>query len=423
MKIAIIGSGISGLSASLILSQKHEITLFETDKRFGGHANTVDVIDNQESIPVDTGFIVYNELNYPNLVGFFKWLNVPTISSDMSFGVSARDGELEYSGSIKGLFAQKKNIFNKKFLIILRDIFVFFIFGYKYAFQVNEKESLKEYIIRCKFSDEFVNDHLLPMSSAIWSCPEKEILNFPAKSLLSFFKNHQLINFIIRPKWRTVEGGSKEYIKKVINNLKSKANNRLFLNTKIKHITSNKKEVIINYNDNKIDTFDKVVMATHPDQTLKLIKNLDELTSKLLHKFKYQKNIVYLHSDLSLMPNNKKVWSSWNYLSNNEKNQKSSVTYWMNILQKLPTKKQIFVSLNPFKIPEKSLIHKIISYEHPIFNNETNDAQKEIDSIQGINNIYHTGAWTGYGFHEDGIKSAVNVAKCMDIDIPWDTKL
>ena len=423
MKIAIIGSGISGLSASLILSQEHEITLFETDKRFGGHANTVDVIDNQKSIPVDTGFIVYNELNYPNLVGFFKWLNVPTISSDMSFGVSARDGELEYSGSIKGLFAQKRNIFNKKFLIILKDIFVFFIFGYKYAFQVNEKESLKEYIVRCKFSDEFVNDHLIPMSSAIWSCPEKEILNFPAKSLLSFFKNHQLINFIIRPKWRTVEGGSKEYIKKIIKKLKSKANNKLLLNTKIKYITSNKKEVIINYNDNKIDTFDKVVMATHPDQTLKLIKNLDELTYKLLNKFKYQKNIVYLHSDLSLMPNNKKVWSSWNYLSNNEKNQKSSVSYWMNILQKLPTKKQIFVSLNPFKIPKKSLIHKIISYEHPIFNNETNDAQKEIDSIQGINNIYHTGAWTGYGFHEDGIKSSVNVAKYMDIDIPWDTKL
>jgi len=417
MKIAIIGSGISGLSSAVLLSQDHDISLFESNDRFGGHANTVTISENKKIIPVDTGFIVYNELNYPNLVGLFNWLNVPTISSDMSFAVSARNGELEYSGSFKGLFAQKKNFLNLSFFKILRDIFIFFTFGYKYAFNFKGQESLKEYVKRCKFSDEFVNDHLLPMSSAIWSCPEKEILNFPAKSLLSFFKNHQLINFIVRPKWRTVKGGSIEYVKKIISYLETKKNNKLLLNTKIKSISSKNKKIIINFNNNKTLNFDKVIMATHPDQTIKLIKDLNKKSYDIINKFKYQRNIVYLHSDEFLMPKNKNVWSSWNYLSNN--NNRSSVTYWMNILQKLPTKKEIFISLNPFLIPKKSLTFKKIYYEHPIFNNDTDEAQKKINTIQGKDNIFFIGAWTGYGFHEDGINSAVNVVRDLNVKIPW----
>jgi len=420
MKIAIIGSGISGLSSALLLSQKHDITLIESDNRFGGHANTVNVIEQENTIPVDTGFIVYNGLNYPNLVGFFKWLEVETISSDMSFAVSARDGDLEYSGSLIGLFAQKKNYFNLKFYKMLKDIFVFFVFGYKYAFQVNENETLKQYIKRCKFSSEFVNDHLIPMSSAIWSCPEKEILNFPAKSLLTFFKNHQLINFIIRPKWRTVKNGSKQYVDKIIGKLKLNKKNRILLNVNIKSIYKKNKEINIKF-DNKTETFDKIVMATHPDQTINLIENLDNKSKDVLSKFKYQKNTVYLHSDTSLMPQNRKTWSSWNYLSTEQIINKSSVTYWMNILQNLNTSLNIFVSLNPYKKPKKDLIHKILHYEHPVFNLETNKAQNELDSIQGNNNIYYTGAWTAYGFHEDGIKSAVKITRLLDVEIPWDT--
>ena len=420
MKIAIIGSGISGLSSALLLSQKHDITLIESDNRFGGHSNTVNVIEQENTIPVDTGFIVYNELNYPNLVGFFKWLEVETISSDMSFAVSARDGDLEYSGSLIGLFAQKKNYFNLKFYKMLKDIFVFFVFGYKYAFQVNENETLKQYIKRCKFSNEFVNDHLIPMSSAIWSCPEKDILNFPAKSLLTFFKNHQLINFIIRPKWRTVKNGSKQYVDKIIGKLKLNKKNRILLNVNIKSIYKKNKEINIKF-DNKTETFDKIVMATHPDQTINLIENLDNKSKDVLSKFKYQKNTVYLHSDTSLMPQNRKTWSSWNYLSTEQIINKSSVTYWMNILQNLNTSLNIFVSLNPYKKPKKDLIHKILHYEHPVFNLETNKAQNELDSIQGNNNIYYTGAWTAYGFHEDGIKSAVKITRLLDVEIPWDT--
>ncbi|MDC0094023.1 FAD-dependent oxidoreductase [Alphaproteobacteria bacterium] len=419
MKIAVIGSGISGLSSALLLSQDHEITLIESDNRFGGHANTVDVSFNKKKIPVDTGFIVYNELNYPNLLGFFKWLKVDTLSSDMSFAVSARDGELEYSGSLKGLFAQRKNFFNPKFYKILRDIIIFFMFGYKYAFQIQENESLNEYVKRCKFSEEFVKDHLLPMSSAIWSCPDKEILNFPAKSLLTFFKNHQLINFIVRPKWRTVKNGSRQYVDKVVENLKLNKKNTLLLNTKIKNITLENNRIKIKLND-KTELFDKVVMATHPNQTIDIIKNLDKKSFNILSKFKYQRNLVYLHSDTLLMPKNKKTWSSWNYLSTVQLQQKSSVTYWMNILQKLNISLDIFVSLNPYKKPKKDLTHKILSYEHPIFNKETNIAQKKISSIQGINNVYHTGAWTSYGFHEDGIKSAVYVVKKMNVRIPWE---
>ena len=417
MKIAIIGSGISGLSSALLLSQKHNITLFESNNRFGGHANTVEIMHKENVIPVDTGFIVYNKLNYPNLVSFFDFLKVETIDSDMSFAVSARDGQLEYSGSMKGIFAQKKNFFNLKFYRMLKDIIIFFIYGYKYAFQFKESESLGEYVRRCNFSKEFINDHLIPMSSAIWSCPEKEILNFPAKTLLTFFKNHQLINFIFRPKWRTVKGGSKQYVNKVIEKLSSDAKNRLILNSKIKSIYCKNDKIEINFEEST-EIFDKVIMATHPDQTIKLIKNLDEQSTDILRKFKYQKNIVYLHSDSSLMPKNKKTWSSWNYISSKTE-EKSSLTYWMNLLQKINNSLNVFVSLNPYITPIKSLTYKEIIYEHPIFNTQTNEAQKKITEIQGKNNIFYAGAWIRYGFHEDGIMSAVNISSLLNIEIPW----
>ena len=417
MKIAIIGSGISGLSSALLLSQKHNITLFESNNRFGGHANTVEIMHKENVIPVDTGFIVYNKLNYPYLVSFFDFLKVETIDSDMSFAVSARDGQLEYSGSMKGIFAQKKNFFNLKFYRMLKDIIIFFIFGYKYAFQFKESESLGEYVKRCNFSKEFINDHLIPMSSAIWSCPEKEILNFPAKTLLTFFKNHQLINFIFRPKWRTVKGGSKQYVNKVIEKLSSDAKNRLILNSKIKSVYCKNDKIEINVEEST-EIFDKVIMATHPDQTIKLIKNLDEQSTDILRKFKYQKNIVYLHSDSRLMPKNKKTWSSWNYISSKSE-EKSSLTYWMNLLQKINNSLNVFVSLNPYKTPIKSLTYKKIIYEHPIFNTQTNEAQKKMTEIQGRNNIFYAGAWLRYGFHEDGIMSAVNISSLLNIKIPW----
>ena len=368
-------------------------------------------------IPVDTGFIVYNKLNYPNLVSFFAFLKVETIDSDMSFAVSARDGQLEYSGSMKGIFAQKKNFFNLKFYRMLKDIIIFFIFGYKYAFQFKESESLGEYVKRCNFSKEFINDHLIPMSSAIWSCPKKEILNFPAKTLLTFFKNHQLINFIFRPKWRTVKGGSKQYVNKVIEKLSSDAKNRLILNSKIKSVYCKNDKIEINFEEST-EIFDKVIMATHPDQTIKLIKNLDEQSTDILRKFKYQKNIVYLHSDSSLMPKNKKTWSSWNYISS-KSGEKSSLTYWMNLLQKINNSLNVFVSLNPYITPIKSLTYKKIIYEHPIFNTQTNEAQKKMTEIQGKNNIFYAGAWLRYGFHEDGIMSAVNISSLLNIKIPW----
>ena len=420
MKIAIIGSGISGLSSALLLSQKHNITLFEIDKRFGGHANTVDITHKQNLISVDTGFIVYNKLNYPNLIGFFDFLKIETINSDMSFAVSARDGQLEYSGSMTGIFAQKRNLFNIKFYKMLKDIIVFFMFGYKYAFQVKENESLGEYVKRCKFSEEFVNDHLIPMSSAIWSCPEKEILNFPAKTLLTFFKNHQLINFIFRPKWRTVKGGSRQYVNKVVEKIKKNKKNKFVLNSKIKSIFSKNNKIEINLEKNT-EIFDKVIMATHPDQTIRLIKNLDKQSTDILSKFKYQKNTVYLHSDKKLMPKNKKIWSSWNYISS-KKEEKSSVTYWMNLLQKINNSLNVFVSLNPYIIPSKSLTYKKIIYEHPIFNSKTNEAQSKMIEIQGKNNIFYAGAWLKYGFHEDGIASAVNISKTLNVAVPWEQR-
>ena len=258
------------------------------------------------------------------------------------------------------------------------------------------------------------------MSSAIWSCPEREILNFPAKTLLTFFKNHQLINFIFRPKWRTVKGGSRQYVNKVVEKIKMNKKNKFVLNSKIKSIFSKNNKIEINLEKNT-EIFDKVIMATHPDQTIRLIKNLDKQSTDILSKFKYQKNTVYLHSDKNLMPKNKKTWSSWNYISS-KKEEKSSVTYWMNLLQKINYSLNVFVSLNPYIIPSKSLTYKKIIYEHPIFNSKTNEAQSKMIEIQGKNNIFYAGAWLKYGFHEDGIASAVNISKTLNVAVPWEQR-
>ena len=416
LKIAIIGSGISGLSCAWLLSKKHKVYLFEKNSYFGGHANTETVKVNSGLVDVDTGFIVFNKINYPNLCNFFNILNVRSYESEMSFAVSKNKGKFEYSGSnFDSIFSQRKNFFNFRFYFMLYEIIKFYKNATKDK-EFYEKLSLGEYLEKKKYSDYFKFNHIYPMAASIWSASIEEITKYPFKEFVNFFSNHQLFNIFDRPKWRTVEGGSKNYVKKIIElkRINSKKN------CIVKVLERNNNFVRLEVNKRKMN-FDRLVMATHSDQVLKIINDLQDSEKKILKKIKYTKNEVFLHRDESLMPRLKKTWSSWNYIDESISNSNISVTYWMNRLQDLKTKTNIFVSLNPKRIPKKKDIFKLISYEHPQFNFETFKAQKEIKNIQGKHNTWFCGAYLGYGFHEDGIKSGLDIAeKISGYNRPWE---
>ena len=414
MKIGIVGSGISGLTSALLLSKKYEITIFEKNNYFGGHSNTIDINDENGNIfAVDTGFIVYNEKNYPHFSKLINFLNVKTNNSDMSFSVSANEGELEYSGSLSGLFGNYKNLFNKEYLLMIKDILRFYNYALSYKKINKPNESLYDFLKRFRFSKYFCDFHLIPMASSIWSSKENEILKFPINSMLDFYKNHELLNFIFRPQWKTISGGSKKYVEAIIKKIKKNKNNKFYLNKKIIDLQKkSNKNVLIDENGLKYD-FDIVILANHTNEASEIIKNYDKNVCSILKKFRYQKNIAFLHTDQKLMPKKKRIWSSWNYLTN-KINKKSSVTYWMNKLQNLNTNKDIFVTLNPTNIPKSEKITKVINYHHPIYDQNAFKAQKQIESFQGINNVFYAGAWNGYGFHEDGVNSAIKICHLLN---------
>ena len=419
MKVGIVGSGISGLSTALFLSKEHEITIFEKNNYFGGHANTIEINNKtNEKFSVDTGFIVYNEKNYPNFTNLLNFLNVNTNNSDMSFSVSVNKGELEYSGSLQGLFGNYKNLLNKEYLIMLKDIVRFYKYALSYKKKYDNIETLEKFLKRFNFSKYFCNYHLIPMASSIWSSQEKEILKFPINSMLDFYKNHELLSFINRPQWKTISGGSKKYVESLIKKLKINKKNKFYLNKEIhKVVIKNNKRVLLDKKGYEYN-FDIIVLANHTDEASEIIKNYDKKVYSLLKKFRYQKNIAFLHTDKTLMPINKKMWSSWNYLTNTS-NKKSSVTYWMNKLQDLKTKEEIFVTLNPSKIPKNEKILKVINYHHPIYDHHALNSQKQIEKFQGVNNVFYAGAWNGYGFHEDGVKSALKICDLLNIKIDF----
>lgn len=412
MKIAIIGSGISGMSAAWLLSHEHEVDLYEKNNYIGGHSNTVDIDLHGKKIPVDTGFIVFNHQTYPNLKGLFENLGVKTIESDMSFAASINDGSFEYSGkNLSGLFAQKKNIVNPMFLMMLKDILKF----NKSAVQVlesDENPTLGEFLDSLKVGKYCRDYYLLAMSAAIWSCPVEKMKQYPAKSFVRFFKNHGLLTVKDQPIWRTVEGGSREYVKLLCEKFKD----NIFPYSKIEKITK--------LPDGKIEVagriYDKVVIATHSDQASSMIEDFPK-AKEIVGKIRYQKNLAVLHCDRNLMPKNKKAWASWNYLNNtsNHKDHRVCLTYWMNLLQQLDTEEQIFVTLNPNKEINPKTIFAKIEYEHPIFDFEALAAQNQIQQIQGLDNLYFCGAYLGYGFHEDGLNSALKVAEHFNIKAPW----
>ena len=411
MKIAVIGSGISGLSAAHFLSKKHQVDLFEKDDRFGGHSYTVEIPINSshDLISVDLGFIVFNKINYPNLLKLFNSLQVPYEKSNMSFSVSVKNSNIEYSGSgIGGLFSNKYNIFNFNFLKMIKEI----IFFYREAEEINEKEHrdqiLGDFLEYKKMSNYFIDFHIIPMVAAIWSIPPDLAQRMPLSLFLNFFKNHGLFKIKSRPQWYTVKGRSKIYVDKILHTISGE----YFKNYEIKNVSRNKNNVRLYYGSpNEYFDYDHVVFATHANDTLRLIKNPTENEKKILKNFKYKKNIAYLHNDDFLMPRNKKVWSSWNSILDKGDASKCCVTYWLNKLQNLKTKKNYFLTLNPIVDIDNKKIIKKIEFTHPFYDMQAINAQKYLTELQGVNNSWFCGSYFGYGFHEDGLNSAITVAK------------
>ena len=421
MRIAIVGSGITGLGVAYALSEKYDIKLFEKNPKFGGHSNTVDIQIAGKKTAVDTGFIVYNTQNYPNLTSLFRNLEVPTKWSDMSFGFSSGDGKLEYSGSsFDTLFAQRKNLLNINFVNGLREILRF---NKEAPIAMDSGEltglSLEDFLSRNKYRKWFIENFILPMGGAIWSTPQAEILNFPASNFISFFRNHGLLAGLSRAQlWRTVDGGSRVYVNKIIEKLGASA----VTNRSIVSINRNNGAVNLTFSDGIVENFDHAVICCHAPDAMKMVTNKTPHESNLLKKFKTSQNRTILHSDKSLMPKRSKAWSSWNFLSSGvakDFNGASSVTYWMNRLQGIDIKTPVFVSLNPITEPNPSSIYAEFNYAHPIFNVESFDAQDEIDQIQGEGGVWYAGAWLGYGFHEDGLTAGLRVADALGATPIW----
>lgn len=420
-RIAVIGSGISGLSAAWLLDQSADVTLFDTDSRLGGHANTVFVEQPGEpAIAVDTGFIVYNVRNYPNLVALFEHLNVPTEVSDMSFAASLQAGRLEYSGSgLDGLFGQKSNFFRPRFWRMVRDVLRF----YKRAPALLNDASLQgmslgEYLDRNSYSKGFIDDHLLPMGAAIWSTTAADMRAYPLQAFIRFFVNHGLVQLADRPQWRTVKGGSREYVSRIAAQFKG----TIALNSQIAAVQREEHGVRLLDRNGQMSTFDDVVIATHTDQALALLGDADADERSVLGAFEYTRNVAVLHSDINLMPKRRNVWSSWNYLSEPGSlgTEQLCVTYWMNRLQNIDEATPLFVTLNPSRPVDPSKLIRTFDYAHPLFDTKALEAQKLLWSLQGRRNTWFCGAHFGSGFHEDGLQSGLAVAEALGgVKRPW----
>ncbi len=411
LKIAVIGSGISGLSAAWLLSKRHRVTLFEADPRIGGHSHTVDV----GNVPVDTGFIVYNERTYPNLTALFDHLGVATKPSRMSFSVSLDDGRLEYAGNLAGLFAQAKNMASPRFWSMLRDLALFYHRAPRDLANVGGA-SLADYLDGIGCGAAFRDDHLYPMAAAIWSTPAHKISDYPAAAFIRFCENHGLLTLYRRPVWRTVAGGTREYVRK----LSAGLGDSMRIACPVRSIFRRGQQVLVDSPMGR-EAFDHVVVATHADQALALLGDADETERRLLGAFHYRRNEAVLHSDSSLMPGRRRVWSSWNYMSGaGGPSSHLSVTYWMNRLQGIPNETPLFVTLNPLREPRSELVHRRFTYDHPVFDAAATIAQRHLWSLQGRRNSWFCGAYFGAGFHEDGLQSGLAVAEELGgVSRPW----
>mgnify|MGYP000039958539 FL=1 len=424
--ITVIGSGITGLASAYLLSQsgQYRVTLLEANDYFGGHSNAVDVKLDGASYPVDTGFLVFNHKTYPNLTALFDHLQIETPDSDMSFGLSiaTKTGDIEWAGDdLSTVFAQKKNVFKLPFLHMLADILRFGHFADDYLRESEQDDlTLGALLDRHRYSQAFQRYYLLPMGAAIWSTAVADIRDFPAASFIRFCQNHVLLTVRGRPQWKTVGGSSRQYVQAIIAHLDD-----VRLSHRVTGLTRHRDHLrleIATPSGHVTHQTDLVVFACHTDQTLNILDQAAlPAERQVLQAIRYAPNEAFLHTDISQMPKDRKVWSSWNYVSSLEQHdeQPVAVTYWLNRLQPLPFRTPLMVTLNPIKPIDPRKILARFEYEHPQMDHDALRAQQKLADIQGLDRCYFAGAWAGYGFHEDGLKAALRVVKALSAPIPW----
>jgi predicted NAD/FAD-binding protein len=413
MKIAVVGAGISGLSAAYYLSKKHKVDLFEKENQFGGHANTIKVAyDHNKEIAVDIGFMVFNKNTYPNLINFFSENKIEIEKSDMSFSVSVNGSDMEYCGKgLGGIFSNKKNLLNLKFIKMFFEIISFYKNCEKIETEEVKSITLGEHLKEIKISDYFIHYHIIPMVSAIWSMPPLEATQMPLSFFLNFFKNHGLFKIKDRPQWFTVANRSKTYVDKIIRKISGEHFKNYHIN---KVVRSDFGAKIFYGEENEFFDYDKVVIATHADEALKIIDNPTSDEELILKNFKYRGNTAVIHFDESIMPKNKNAWCSWNSSMSADNIEKTSVTYWLNQLQNLKIDKNIFLTINPFREIPANKIFKKVRFSHPYFDADALSNQSDLQKIQNKKNILFCGSYFGYGFHEDGIKSSIEMLKMLN---------
>ena len=419
LNIAVVGSGIAGMAAAWLLHQRHQVTVYEQNDYVGGHSNTVDAPVGDTTVAVDTGFIVYNEPNYPNLTALFKHLDVPTKPSDMSFAASLGGGKFEYAGTdLNGMLGQRSNILRPRFWRMLRDLLRF----YREAPELlkiagDDNLSLGAYLQQEGYGPAFIEDHLLPMGAAIWSTTARQMEDYPARAFVRFFVNHGLIKLRDRPCWHTVDGGSREYVRRLSAGYRDRIRfggvrglNRAAHGVEIEDQVGNR------------ESYDHAVIATHADQDLTLLRDADPMEQRLLGAWRYTQNRAVLHSDSSLMPQRRQVWSSWNFIGDeaNDLDRQLCVTYWMNRLQGIDPDAPLFVTLNPVHEPDAGAVFNTFDYAHPLFNDAALSSQSQLWSMQGRRNTWFCGSYFGAGFHEDALQSGLAVAEQLGgLARPW----
>ena len=419
-RIAVVGSGIAGLSAAWLLSRRHDVTLFEGDRRLGGHTHTVDVQVDGKTFPVDTGFLVFNDRTYPNLIALFDHLGVESVASDMSFAVSLEKPAMEWAGStLSTLFGQPRNLLRPDFWRMVSDIMRFNQASVAWLAEHPDVggPSLGDYLVRHRYSNAFRDWYLLPMAAAIWSCPTGQMLDYPFATFVRFCRNHGLLQINDRPQWRTVKGGGREYIQKLIAGI-----GEIRLNSPVTALHRQNLGVMV-ATPNAVESFDEVVLAGHSNQQLTLLgADASAAEREILSAVRYQDNRAILHTDARLLPRDRSLWSAWNYVSGEGSvdERPVSVGYLINKLQPLPVETPVVVSLNPFRAPDPDKVIAEFDYAHPVFDRAAIDAQRRLGEIQGRDRVWFCGAWTGYGFHEDGLKSALAVTRQLGCPAPWE---